>query len=211
LTSPQTRRTFIVCGEGATLRLGPGDDFELVSNPAAGARVVVTGVNGDWSVVSVEGGTVYVRTEFLCAPTPAPAAATTLTTAAAGPTPAPANSTASPFIYSAPGLIQPTHGSKYWCSRELVLQWESAASLQPDEYFLVESKAHERQQWIALADWTKERSVTLHPVRGGGSCDALWWSNTGVYEWRVSIVRGNKERPQYRSPFSEVFSINYAQ
>ena len=84
--------------------------------------------------------------------------------------------------------------------------------LAPNEFFLVESKPVEHSRWVALWDWTQDdKSDTATPSRAEGECDAVWWGNTGVYEWRVSIVTGNKEMPTYLSPFSEPFHINYTQ
>jgi hypothetical protein len=92
------------------------------------------------------------------------------------------------------------------------LEWSfDGTGLAADEYFLVESKPQDHDQWVALADWTKSTLVTLHPNRGGGSCDTVWWGNTGTFQWRVSVVRGNKEAPTYLSPFSQLSVINYAQ
>jgi hypothetical protein len=106
----------------------------------------------------------------------------------------------------------PTNGAKYWCSRELVLEWGLAGpALADNEFFLVESKLVEHERWFALADWTKSTTVTLFPNRDSGECETVWWTNTGVYEWRISVVTGNKEMPTYLSPFSEPFHINYAQ
>lgn len=219
-TTAMPRRNYLVCASEAVLREGPGDEFAPVQNVAQGARVAVTGVNGEWSVVSAGGNTVYVRTASLCAPPPAPTRAAApaqnggstanAPTATAAITAAPVAQPASNFKYAAPQLVEPTDGAHYWCSRELVLGWAGPA-LGPDEYYLVESKAPERQQWTALADWTRETSVKLSPSRGGGACDAFWWANTGVYEWRVSVVRGERERPEYLSPFSPVGRINYGQ
>jgi hypothetical protein len=182
-----------------------------------GARIVVTGVIGDWSAANSEGVSAYVRSDMLCVPTREASQPTALAPPATDePTPtvhsAPnAQSASSPFKYHAPALVAPTNGETYSCKRDLRLVWQFDAGLGPDEFFLVESKPHEHERWFALADWTKETSVMLHPNRGEGTCDTVWWGNTGIYEWRVSIVRGNKETPIYLSPFSDSSIINYAQ
>lgn len=212
LTTGVARRAYVVCAENASLRQGPTDEYALVQAPALGTRLTVTGVVGDWSVVNLADGAAYIRTAVLCAPTPSARAQTVATSAgsAVAATPLAASQLAA-FAYAAPQLVSPTHGSKYWCNRDLILTWSQSAPLGPNDYFLVESKAHERERWTALADWTKDTSVTLHPNRGGGSCDAFWWGNTGVFQWRVSVVSGSKEKPTYLSPFSEPFTINYSQ
>jgi len=215
MTTTVARRAFVVCAENAALYQGPGENFPLAQNIANGARVFVTGVNGEWSVVNQPQGVLYLRTSVLCAPTrnvaqSTAAPAQTADTPAAT-TVAVASSAASSFKYPAPRLNIPTNGAKYWCTRELVLQWTFAQPLASDEFFLVENKLVEHERWFALADWTKEVTVMLHPNRGGGACETVWWSNTGVYEWRVSVVRGNKELPTYLSPFSERYRINYGQ
>ncbi len=216
LTTAVSRRAFIVCGQDALLHQGPGDEYPLLQPAQNGSRLTVTGINGDWSVITAPSGTAYVRTALLCTPTPGPPRPTSPPTNATNPaaaalTQTPAGSTAnSAFVYPSPQLVSPTHGSKYWCNRDLELQWTFGGSLAPDEFFLVESKPHEREQWVALADWTKDTRVTLHPVKGEGACDAIWWANTGVYEWRVSVVRGSKETPTFLSPFSDVFTVNYS-
>lgn len=223
-TTAISRRAVTVCGENVMLRRGPGEEFPPVQPVAKNARVSITGVNGAWNVVNTENGALYIRTDQLCAqptraPTKAPAAnggaaqATAAPpTAAPAPSDAPASAATANFKYGAPAPDVPTNGAKYWCSRELVLHWNfDTTQLQPNEFFLVESKLVEKDRWFALADWTKETRVMLNPNRGGGSCDTVWWSNTGVYEWRVSVVTGNKEMPTYLSPFSEQFRINYGQ
>lgn len=219
-TTTVARRNVTVCGENVALRQGPGDEFAPVLPVANGARLALVGVNGAWNVVTTDSGVLYIRTDQLCAqPTRAPVKATAVggQPTAAPPTPTPlggavASSAAPAFKFGAPVLDVPTNGAKYWCTRELVLHWNfDAATLAPDEFFLVESKLVEHERWFALADWTKETGVMLNPNRGGGSCETVWWSNTGVYEWRVSVVTGNKEMPTYLSPFSERFRINYGQ
>ncbi len=218
-TTAVARRNFVVCAENAALHEGPGDDFAIVQNAEPGARLAVTGVNGEWSVVAREQGVVYIRTLALCAPptrvpgAPQPTAAPAVEAATPSVSAATlANPAAGAFKYPAPLLVIPTYGEKYWCKRELILQWSAPpAPLAGDEFFLVESKLVDDDHWQALWDWTKESRVTLNPSRDGGECDAVWWGNTGVYEWRVSIVRGNKEMPTYLSPFSELSRINYSQ
>lgn len=224
-TTTVARRAFIVCGENVSLHQGPGDDFPVAQNVANGARLFVTGLNGDWSVTTLASVTLYVRTSLLCAPTRAPAKPTVAASDSVSPTPlaagsaAPtqaaltaASSAAVAFKYPAPQLLVPTNGAKYWCNRELILQWDvGGATLAADEFFLVEGKLVEHERWNALSAWTQETTVMLSPSRGEGECDATWWANTGVYEWRVSIVRGSPEMPTYLSPFSEAFRINYAQ
>jgi hypothetical protein len=217
LTTGTARRVFLVCSENVALHEGPGENYPIRQMAANGSRVSVTGVNGEWSVVNLPDSIVYVRTVYLCAPTRAPVPPTSNAPAVATGTATPsaataANSAAPGFKYAAPQIVMPTNGAKYWCSRELVLEWSLPAGvLGTDEFFLVESKAVERERWDALADWTQANTVTLFPNKGGGECDAVWWSNTGVYEWRISVVTGNKEMPTYLSPFSESFQINYAQ
>ncbi|HZQ06363.1 MAG TPA: DnaJ domain-containing protein [Anaerolineae bacterium] len=216
------RRAYIVCGENAALHQGASDDSRIVQNVENGTRLTVTGVNGEWSIVNIEEGTAYIRTALLCVPTrvppkptdanaPTDAANIPIDAATATPLSAPiASAAANSFKYPAPQLVSPSNGSKYWCSRDLVLQWSLAAALGADEYFVVESKAADKTEWRALADWTKDTTVMLHPAKGSGSCDALWWGNTGAYEWRVSVVRGSHEAPERLSPFSETYNINYA-
>lgn len=213
-TTPVARHALNVCAENVTLFQGPGENFPMAQAIENGARVFVTGVNGEWSVVNQASNVLYVRSVYLCAPPTRVAAPVTATarqmespTSAALTNASPAGAT---FKYSAPQLLLPTFGAKYWCVRELILQWEANAALAPEEFFLVESKLVEHDRWVALADWTKDTTVTLFPNRGGGVCDTVWWDNTGVYEWRVSIVRGNKDMPTYLSPFSESFRINYS-
>lgn len=217
LTTPVARRAFVACGENVTMHQGPGAEYPVVQNLENGARLAVTGVNGDWSVTSRQEGVGYVRTLQLCAPPPSAAKPSTAPAPSPGSTPlintpAVANSAAPAYKYPAPQLVVPTNGARYWCTRELVLEWDLAGPpLAEGEYFLVENKRVEHDRWFALADWTKSTTVTLFPNRGGGECDALWWANTGVYEWRVSVVTGSKEMPTHLSPFSEGFHINYAQ
>lgn len=215
--TPVARRSYIVCNDQAALRQGPGDDFPITQSVASGARVAVSGMSGDWSVVNQENGIAYIQSVALCTPTRA-AANVVATPDANAATPLPAQtmtSAANPanaFKYPAPRLVKPTHGERYWCKRELVFEWVlDAPALGADEFFLIESKPHEQGRWTALADWTRELRVILYPNRGGGSCETVWWTNTGAYEWRVSVVRGNKEMPQYLSPFSIVNDIIYAQ
>lgn len=215
LTTTTARKNFVVCTENAALFQGPGDDYTVVQQIEPGARVVVTGVNGAWSVVNLPNGVAYIHSIDLCVPTRV--VATGAPGAGAAPTPAPANATAptagtasANFKYPAPVLVEPTNGARYWCARDLVLEWTFQGALAPGEYFLVESKPHEQTRWNALADWTQETRVILHPNRGGGSCDTVWWANTGAYQWRVSVVRGNKEMPEYLSPFSAVNDVTYA-
>lgn len=225
-TTTVARRAFIVCGENVALYQGPGEEFPVAQNVANGARLVVTGLNGEWSVTTQASGTLYVRTSLLCAPTRAPVKPTVVASDSVSPTPPASDSDATPtqaaltaassaavaFKYPAPHLIVPTNGAKYWCNRELILQWAiRSPALEADEFFLVESKLVEHERWNALSAWTKETTVMLSPSRGEGECDATWWANTGVYAWRVSIVRGSPETPTYLSPFSEEFRINYAQ
>jgi uncharacterized protein YgiM (DUF1202 family) len=219
-TTPVARRNVVVCADNAALRQGPGNEFPVVQNLAPGARVAVTGINGDWSVVTIENKVAYIQSALLCTPTRAASAAssaltpdanaaTPLSTDDASPVANPAVTT---FKYPAPRLIEPTNGAHYWCSRDLIFEWALDASpLGSDEFFLVESKPHERDTWTALADWTKDTRVVLHPSKGGGGCDTVWWSNTGAYQWRVSVVRGNKAAPQHLSPFSAWNDIVYAQ
>lgn len=209
------RRAFLVCGDNVAVRQGPGDDLAVIQTVANGARLTVVAVNGAWSVVSVPNGTGYVRTEQLCIPTRAAAKPTQVpvSSSAASPetptvTPA-AIGANNNYKYPPPQLVSPSNGSSYSCNRPLILEW-TASILAPGEFFLVESKPPEREQWAALADWTTATTVTLNPARGGGGCDALWWANTGVYEWRVSIVSGSKTIPTYLAPFSEPRVINYA-
>lgn len=217
-TTSIARRTLIVCADNAALFQGPGEEYPQLSAVANGGRVAVTGVNGEWWVVNTENGAAYVQAAVLCTPTRRPQPATTAASASSAtetPTVLAANtSVASPahaFKYPAPQLLEPTNGARYWCTRDLIFKWTlDAPALAPDEYFLVESKPHERERWTALADWTKSMTVTLSPNRGGGSCETVWWSNTGAYQWRVSVVRGNKEMPEYLSPFA-VYDIIYAQ
>jgi hypothetical protein len=220
LTTGTARRVFLVCSDNVTLHEGPGDGYPATQTVPNGTRLSVTGVNGEWSVVTLQDSVAYVRTAVLCAPTRAPAAPTSnappvanaVTETPAAVAQGAASSAASPFKYAAPQIVMPSNGSKYWCSRELILEWSlPSGALGPDEYFLVESKAVERERWDALADWTQATTVTLFPNKGGGECDAVWWSNTGVYEWRISVVTGNKTTPTYLSPFSEQFQINYVQ
>lgn len=218
-----SRRAVTVCGENVSLRQGPGEEFSPAQPVAKNARIFINGVNGDWNVVTNENGVFYIRSDQLCAPpTRAPAKATAAggqppQVTAVPPTPTPAaaviaSSAATAFKYAAPALDVPTNGAKYWCTRELVLHWSfDTTALAPDEFFLVESKLVEHEQWFALSDWTRNTDVTLNPNRGGGSCETVWWANTGVYEWRVSVVKGNKEMPTYLSPFSQQFRINYGQ
>lgn len=215
-TTNMPRRAFVVCADHVAVHQGPGDEFPIAQTIENGARLFVTGVNGDWSVVIRNDTVGYIPTNQLCAPptrvslqaTTAPIENSTTPTAISVST---ANSTSPSFKYSAPRLVKPTNGEKYWCKRELVLQWNFDALLAPDEFFLVESKLVEHDRWDALADWTKETMVTLYPNRGGGACETVWWTNTGVYEWRVSVVRGNKDLPTYLSPFSERYRINYSE
>lgn len=215
-TTAVARRSFVVCAENVALHQGPGDDFPVAQNAANGAPLVISGVNGEWSVVNHENSTLYVRTNLLCAPTraaglaPPTAAGAPVSATPAQPSTASTNAATGPFKYPAPQLLVPTFGEKYWCKRELILQWSlSAPPLAPEEYFLIESKLVEHSTWIALSDWTKETTIVLSPSRDRGECDAVWWGNTGVYEWRVSVVTGNKEMPTYLSPFSEPSRINY--
>ncbi len=189
----------------------------MLQQIAPGAVVAVTGVSGEWSVVNVESGIAYIPSGMLCVPTRAPAAPKNSAGTNSG-TPAPPKTNsaianpATAFRYAAPRLVSPTNGARYWCSRELVFEWGfDGAALAADEFFLIESKPHEQTRWTALADWTKETRVVLNPNRGGGSCDTVWWANTGAYEWRVSVVRGDKEHPEYLSPFSDKYDIIYAQ
>lgn len=173
---------------------------------------MVVGVNGEWSVVNYENAVAYVRAEALCAPPTRAAVQNTPPSDVAAPTPsAPplASSASSLFKYPAPQLLVPTNGARYWCARELMFEWGFDAALAPDEFFLIESKLVEHDRWNALADWTREKTVTLFPSKGDGECDTVWWGHTGVYEWRVSVVRGNKEMPTYLSPFSEQYRVNY--
>lgn len=217
LTTSVARRAFVVCGENVAMHQGPGDDFSVLQNLENGARLTVNGVNGEWSVIPRQAGVGYVRTVQLCAPPAAAAQPTVVPMPVGAPTVTPdtlaiASAAAPDFKYPAPLPIMPTNGSKYWCSRELVFEWShSGPPLAEGEYFLIENKAVEHERWSALADWTRADTVTLFPNRGGGECETVWWTNTGVYEWRVSIVTGNKEMPTYLSPYSESFRINYAQ
>lgn len=216
-TTNLPRRSLVVCADHAALRQGPGADYPEVASVANGGRVAVTGVNGEWSVVNMDTGAAYIHTTLLCTPTRPPQPATSAVNANgetatpfAATTNSPIANAARAFKYPAPQLLEPTNGARYWCTRDLVLTWTLAApALAPDEYFLVESKPHERERWTALSDWTKGTTVTLSPNRGGGSCDTVWWSNTGAYQWRVSVVRGNKEVPEYLSPFA-VNDVIYA-
>lgn len=215
LTTNIARRAFIVCADNVSLYQGPGDSFPVAQTVANGTRLFVTGVNGEWSVVTSGSRSLYIRTPQLCAPTRAsipatgaPALDDSTPTAKSAAT---ASSAVSAFKYPAPQLILPTNGKTYKCNQDLALEWQLVTPLAIDEYFLIESKPVEHEGWIALADWTQETTVTLHPNRGGGPCDATWWPNTGVYEWRVSVVRGNKEIPTYLSPFSQTYRINYVQ
>ncbi len=214
LITNTARKNLVVCMEDAALFQGPGDEFPILQKVESGARVAVTGVNGEWSVVSLPNGVAYIHSSWLCAPT---RAAATSAPKLSAPTPAAdaitraANAANADFKYPAPVLGEPTNGARYWCARELVFAWAFDGALAPDEYFLVESKPHEKARWTALADWTKETRVVLYPSRGGGSCDTVWWPNTGAYQWRVSVVRGDKEMPEYLSPFSAVNDITYAQ
>lgn len=217
MTTTVARHALVVCGENVALYQGPGENFPIARTVANGARLFINGVNGEWSVVSGENPVTYVRTNQLCPPPTRAAAQPTGAPAhdsnSATPTPATviAIPAASSFKYPAPQLLKPTNGEKYWCKRELVLQWNFAGTLAPDEFFLVESKPVEHEPWLALYDWTKETTVFLNPNRGDGACDTVWWGNTGVYEWRVSVVRGDKEMPTYLSPFSEAQRINYSE
>lgn len=217
LTTKVAQRAFVVCVENAALRQGPGDDFPIVETLAQDARIVVNGVNGEWSVVNRANGAAYLRTNLLCPPATRAASQVTTEFAQTESTATPsaasiANSGGAAFKYPAPQIIMPTNGAKYWCNRDLILEWTTdVPNLAADEYFLVESKLVEHERWTALVDWTKELKATLHPNRDGGSCETVWWSNTGVYEWRISVVRGNKEMPTYLSPFSERSRINYGQ
>lgn len=216
-TTATARKNFVVCAENAALYQGPGDEFAVLQKMEPGTRVVVTGVNGAWSVVNTSKGIAYIHSDWLCAPTRAavtPASggdAAVVTPLPPNPTAPLANAASENFKYPAPVLIEPTNGARYWCARDLVLTWAFQGTLAPDEFFLVESKPHEQSRWSALADWTKETRVMLYPNRGGGSCDTVWWANTGAYQWRVSVVRGNKEMPEYLSPFSAVNDLIYAQ
>ncbi len=213
-TTNITRRAFLVCADNAALHEGPGDEFPIAQTVAKDARVFVTGVNGEWSVVTANNAAFYIRSNQLCAPPTRAAAQVTTAPSVNDPTPtasssANAQSAAPALKYPAPQILKPSFGERYWCNRELVLEWSAPAALAPDEYFLVESKLVEHDHWNALADWTKDTTVMLYPNRGGGECDTVWWSNTGVYEWRVSVVRGSKQTPTYLSPFSEPSRINY--
>jgi hypothetical protein len=216
-TTATARKNFVVCAENVALFQGPGDNFAVVQSIEPGTRVVVTGVNGEWSVVNLPNGVAYIHSGLLCAPTRAavtraPDADNAAPTALPESTGAPiANAASANFKYPAPVLLEPTNGARYWCARELVLAWAFEGALAADEFFLVESKPQEQGRWSALADWTQETRVVLYPNRGGGACDTVWWSNTGAYQWRVSIVRGNKEMPEYLSPFSAVNDLIYAQ
>lgn len=215
LTTRVTRRAFIVCAENVTLYQGPGETFAALQTVPNGTRLWVTGVNGEWSVVTAGNQAQYIRTTQLCAPTRASTAAPTVP-ALDAPTPTPvsvvtASAAGLEFKYSAPQIIKPTDGETYKCNRDLILQWSLDTSIAADEFFLVESKPVEHERWNALAEWTKETTIVLHPSRGNGPCDTPWWSNTGVYEWRVSVVRGSKQTPTYASPFSQSFRINYGQ
>lgn len=213
-TTTTARKNFVVCAENAALFQGPGDDFAIAQKIESGARVTVTGVNGEWSVVNLSDGVAYIHSSWLCAPTRAAPRASVGNATASPPaqTLSPvANVADAHFKYPAPRLVEPTNGARYWCARELALAWSFDSELAPDEYFLVESKPHEQKRWTALADWTKETRVTLYPSRDGGSCDTVWWANTGAYQWRVSVVRGNKAMPEYLSPFSQVNDLIYAQ
>ena len=215
-TTPFARRSYTICAENVVLRQGPGDDFPIAQTLAKDARISVTGVNGEWSVIATDKGTYYVRTDQLCAP-PTRAAAPTavprtsnapLPTATAAPI---ASAATTAFKYPAPQLITPTDGERYSCKRPLTLEWSLTSPLAADDYFLVESKLVEHDGWVALAAWTKESSVPLMPVKSDSGCDTTWWPNTGVYEWRVSVVTGNPQTPTHLSPFSESFRINYSQ
>ncbi len=218
VTTQTAHKKFVVCVDTAALFQGPGTEYALVQNLEPGANVVVTGVNGEWSVVAIETGVAYIPSAMLCAPTRAPAATRAPNNNATGETPSAARTAAaianpaSVFKYPAPRLVMPTNGARYWCMRELAFEWAlDAAPLAGDEFFLIESKPQEQTRWAALADWTQETRVTLYPNRGGGACDTVWWANTGAYQWRVSVVRGSKEMPEYLSPFSPVYDITYAQ
>lgn len=216
-TTSIARRTLIVCADNASLRLGPGEEYSQLAVVENGGRVVVTGVNGEWWVVNTETGAAYMRAAVLCTPTRRPQAAVTdMSASSVTETPAAlavktsAANPAQAFKYPAPQLLEPTNGARYWCMRDLIFKWTlDAPALAPDEYFLIESRPHERERWTALADWTKSTTVTLSPNRGGGSCETVWWSNTGAYQWRVSVVRGSKEMPEYQSPFA-VYDLIYA-
>jgi hypothetical protein len=219
MTTAVSRRVMLVCGENVALHEGPGDGYSVAQTAPNGTRLSVTGVSGEWSVATLQDRVVYVRTALLCAPTRAPAPPTSnappAVEAATAPAPAftaVANSATSAFKYPAPQIVTPSDGSRYWCSRELVLEWSlPTGALGANEFFLVESKPAERERWDALADWTQTTTVTLFPSKGDGECDAMWWENTGVYQWRISVVTGNKELPTYLSPFSELYHINYGQ
>jgi hypothetical protein len=134
-----------------------------------------------------------IATTALVAPTAArivavpTATPTAIATIAAGPT--------SAFKYSAPQLTLPSNGARYACAKPLTLQWTDANAPLPlagNEWFVIETKATEREDWTLMSDWTQETSVTLNPLKKKNGCDALWWANTGTYEWRVRIVTGER-------------------
>jgi len=117
------------------------------------------------------------------------------------------------FKYPAPQITAPTDGSRYSCKLALLLRWTSVGSkLGADEWYLVESRVAGSTHWFPISDWLKQTAVILKPVKDDAGCDAPWWPDTGLYEWRVSVITGNPAPhtvTQYLSPPSRTFTITY--
>ncbi len=124
-----------------------------------------------------------------------------------------ATATAPSRTYPAPRLVAPASGSNYACARDLVLQWamEPAAELKENEWFVVEARTVGRENWIGLADWTREQSVLIHPTKEGKSCEIAGLPQ-GAFEWRVQIIQGDRNThalQRFMSPPSAPSIINY--
>lgn len=110
--------------------------------------------------------------------------------------------------YPAPVLISPNDRHAYTCSQSLTFKWSGPAALGEDEWYLIESAKPERpDQWVGIADWSKETTKTLEPARNGRACLPVWWcplggSTDGAYLWRVKIVRGDLATHTIKSEIS---------
>lgn len=217
LVTPHAPRAWTVCGAKAILRSGPGTDYPVIAQVENGARLTAIGANGEWLAITSSEGVLFVEQTALCAPTRMPPRTPKAhPSPTSSPSPAQSLPPVAAYAHPAPQLIAPSHGARYWCSRELTFAWQLNGSATPalaaDEWFLVESKAVERERWFAISDWTKETRLALYPLKGSDGCDALWWPNTGVYEWRVTVIRGDIQTHtiiQYTSPPSPSRIVNY--
>jgi DnaJ-like protein len=211
--TPVDPRTLFVCAPSANVRSGAGLEFPIVKQSAEGSTWKVLGKLNGWYYVgqSSEGQGYYIHETLLCSEPPRTATASSTPDSRSNDS----GASASGFKYQAPVLVSPPNSTGYHCSRDLQLEWtfSGAASLTEDEWFLVESRQSDHENWFGITDWTKSQSVLLHPIKSGGKCDAPWWPANGPYEWRVIVIAGDISTHTLNkllSPASSSLTIQYS-